>query len=228
VKWILVPDLQLHALRRRLSVDFIERELVKRRPVNLSANLSLTQVCLNAYEFLITDLLAKTDARIKQKVQKGIDAYSARKQSEHFYAQTMAIAYGEHTIIQAFNEYANGADVPSGLKSALRNISDLYAAHHLWKHVSLLYMGGYCSGADFGRHIQEGILNTCAQLKPNAVALVDAIAPPDHILNSTLGASDGQAYKRLFASMLNAHGAVERPPFWSDFVTHMNEDKAKL
>jgi hypothetical protein len=47
----------------------------------------------------------------------------------------------QHTIIQAFHEYVNGEEVPKELKPALQNLSDLYAAHHLWKHVSLLYMG---------------------------------------------------------------------------------------
>ena len=117
--------------------------------------------------------------------------------------------------------------MPASLRAALRDVADLYAAHHLWKHVSLLYMGGYATGADFGRCIQEGILDTCARLKVNAVALADALAPPDHILNSTLGASDGLAYKRLFAAMLTSPAAVERPAFWPDFAQYLNQ-KAKL
>jgi hypothetical protein len=92
------------------TVDFIERELTKSQKGNKMTNSSLTEgagkniliflpstfpVCLNAYEFLITDLLTKTDERIKEKIRKSVDKFSARKQSEAFYGQTMAIAYGE-------------------------------------------------------------------------------------------------------------------------------------
>ena len=40
--------------------------------------------------------------------------------------------------------------------------------------------------------IQEAILTLCGQLKDDAVSLVDAIAPPDFVLNSPIGLSDGQ------------------------------------
>lgn len=39
--------------------------------------------------------------------------------------------------------------------------------------------------------IQDAILQLCKELKNDAVSLVDAVALPDFILNSVLGASDG-------------------------------------
>lgn len=48
------------------------------------------------------------------------------------------------------------------------------------------------SGSEAPAWIQEAILALCGQLKDDAVALVDAIAPPDFILNSPIGMSDGQ------------------------------------
>lgn len=55
--------------------------------------------------------------------------------------------------------------------------------------------GGYCSGSAFGARIQEALQQLCMDLKDDAVALVDVLAPPDHILQSTLGASDGQVVR---------------------------------
>lgn len=40
--------------------------------------------------------------------------------------------------------------------------------------------------------IKENILMLCAELKPEAVEIADALAPPDFILNSVLGMSDGK------------------------------------
>ena len=82
---------------------------------------------------------------------------------------------------------------------------------------SLPVPGGYVSGGEAPRIIREAILLLCQQLKPDAVSLVDAIAPPDFILNSPIGASDGQVrsalhhpwfttfiicYKKLLVSLL--------------------------
>ena len=47
-------------------------------------------------------------------------------------------------------------------------------------------------GPDPPRLIKEAILQLCGALKTDSVALVDAIAPPDFILNSPIGNSDGQ------------------------------------
>jgi acyl-CoA oxidase len=56
---------------------------------------------------------------------------------------------------------------------------------------------GYIDGKQFhllGSKVQE----IMAELRPNAVALVDAFAVPDYLLNSALGRSDGNVYEALF------------------------------
>jgi len=40
--------------------------------------------------------------------------------------------------------------------------------------------------------VKEGILQMCSQLKPEAVAIADSLAPPDFVLNSVIGKSDGK------------------------------------
>jgi acyl-CoA oxidase len=54
------------------------------------------------------------------------------------------------------------------------------------------FTGGYISGSEPPRMIQEAILQLCSELKDDSVALADAIAPTDFILNSPIGKSDGQ------------------------------------
>ena len=43
--------------------------------------------------------------------------------------------------------------------------------------------------------LKESILSLCAQVKPEVLAITDALAPPDFILNSVLGTSDGKVRK---------------------------------
>lgn len=47
--------------------------------------------------------------------------------------------------------------------------------------------------------VKENILILCGELKPEAVTIADALAPPDFVLNSVLGMSDGKVF---FTSVL--------------------------
>lgn len=57
--------------------------------------------------------------------------------------------------------------------------------------------GGYCTGPRLAEFIRESILTLCSQVKPEAVAIADSLAPPDFVLNSVLGMSDGRVSKFL-------------------------------
>ena len=62
-------------------------------------------------------------------------------------------------------------------------------------------------------HARSALLQTLAQLRPDAVALVDAFDIADHVLASDLGRHDGNVYEALFASAqrspLNTGGRFE-------------------
>lgn len=58
-----------------------------------------------------------------------------------------------------------------------------------------LLAGGFCDSPHTCKLIKDGILSLCKELKDQAVSLADAISPPDFILNSALGKSDGQVIK---------------------------------
>ena len=78
------------------------------------------------------------------------------------------------------------------IKNVLLRLFSLYGLWSLEKFLPTLYEGGYVQGPQPSRLIHEAILKLCSDIKNDAVSLIDAIAPPDFILNSVLGASDGQ------------------------------------
>ena len=47
-------------------------------------------------------------------------------------------------------------------------------------------------GQQPGRQVRNAVVDLCGQLKDDVVSLVDVIAPPDFILRSPIGRSDGQ------------------------------------
>jgi len=57
---------------------------------------------------------------------------------------------------------------------------------------SFSFKGGYTNGPLASVTIKQSITDLCLSLKNEAVTLADAIVPPDFILNSVLGASNGQ------------------------------------
>lgn len=84
--------------------------------------------------------------------------------------------------------------IPSNesLKVVLEKMMLLYSLSCLEKHLATFYQGGYCAGPKMTDLIRESILNLCSELKPEAIAIADALAPPDFVLNSILGMSDGR------------------------------------
>lgn len=46
--------------------------------------------------------------------------------------------------------------------------------------------------------LRESILVLCEELKPEAVGIADALAPPDFVLNSVLGKADGKVDKKKY------------------------------
>lgn len=59
--------------------------------------------------------------------------------------------------------------------------------------------GGYCEGAQLVDNLNSAVLQLCSELRHEAVALVEALAPPDFILNSVIARSDGKVWKCLFS-----------------------------
>lgn len=85
------------------------------------------------------------------------------------------------------------------------------------------------SGHEPAELIKNGVLDLLKSLKPDAISIVDVIAPKDFVLNSPLGMSDGEVYKHLQSILFATAGTFERPDWWQ-VVTHWKNDlnKSKL
>ncbi|KAK3775876.1 hypothetical protein RRG08_011440 [Elysia crispata] len=136
--------------------------------------------------------------------------------------QKAVFSLPQHTVLERFvkcTRETDGKDTPKELRPVFHRLAALYGLWSVEKHLATLYQGGYVSGGEAPRIIREAILLLCQQLKPDAVSLVDAIAPPDFILNSPIGASDGQIYKNLYGAMLQGSKTLDRASYWQEAVT---------
>ncbi|KAK9511235.1 hypothetical protein O3M35_005831 [Rhynocoris fuscipes] len=144
---------------------------------------------LEMYEWLVLHLLRKTYSQYESNVGQGLDDFTVRNNIQVYAARTLAIVYTEHFVLEKFVEFAESQN--GQIKQVLCKMSSLFGAWMIEKHLNLFYEGGYCMNSEAVEFIQAGIVNLCKILKNDAVALVDAISPPDFIINSPLGLSDG-------------------------------------
>ncbi|XP_068218868.1 peroxisomal acyl-coenzyme A oxidase 3-like [Palaemon carinicauda] len=92
----------------------------------------------------------------------------------------------------------------------------LFGLSQLEKYVPQLFEGGLVKDGTFVSMVHHHIKRLCAEMLKDAVALVDAFAPPDFILRSALGNADGQIYQHLKTTMFSAPGALSRPKDWKE------------
>jgi acyl-CoA oxidase len=120
-------------------------------------------------------------------------------------------------IVRLAEKVSDNQDL--SLKPALDRILYLAALHLLDKHLVYFYQGGYFSSSEQPAVlVRETILSLCKEMKRDAVGLVDAMAPPDYVINSALGESNGLVYKNLYNSMVQNSGAFERIEFLEDYL----------
>ncbi|KAJ9582391.1 hypothetical protein L9F63_003244, partial [Diploptera punctata] len=169
---------------------------------------------LDCYNWLICWLLQETNKRFCEAQERGEDRFTARNNSQVFRARTLSLVYAEKNALSYFWKRCN----ETGDASVRNTLIKLHLLYGLWcvdKHLTDFYQGGFAAGSSMADLVREGILQLCSQLKPEAVAIADSLAPPDFILNSVIGRSDGKLYDNLQSQFFHNSGATERPTWWS-------------
>jgi len=172
------------------------------------------QVLLDAYKWLVCWLLQSTSEKFHSYLQTGKDIFTARNDSQVYQARTLSLAFIELCVLDKFTELINDPNLNEDIRKVLTKLMLLYGLWSLEKHMAILYQGGYAVGPTAANLVREGILELCLAIKNDAVSLADVISPPDFILNSALGMSDGEVYKNLQRTMQQTPGGLERPKWW--------------
>ncbi|XP_073895450.1 peroxisomal acyl-coenzyme A oxidase 3 isoform X2 [Macaca fascicularis] len=202
------------------SVDFLDAYpsiLDQKFEVSSVADCLDSAVALAAYKWLVCYLLRETYQKLNQEKRSGSSDFEARNNCQVSHGRPLALAFLELTVVQRFHEHVHQPCVPPSLRAVLGRLSALYALWSLSRHAALLYRGGYFSGEQAGEVLESAVLALCSQLKDDAVALVDVIAPPDFVLDSPIGRADGELYKNLWGAVLQESKVLERASWWPEF-----------
>ncbi|XP_068150994.1 peroxisomal acyl-coenzyme A oxidase 3 isoform X1 [Drosophila tropicalis] len=182
---------------------------------------------LQALNWLTAWQLDATVKRFEQLQRDGKDAFETRNNIQVFAAQKLSIIYAERTIYHVFYKFV--ASLPaSAEKEVLTKVLSFYGGNLVTKYSAIFYQGGYFRNNSHIELYQQGILDLLPVLKDEAIAIVDAIAPTDFILNSPLGMSDGNVYQHLQRTIVSTPGVYERPEWWRDVTYKDYLKRSKL
>lgn len=171
------------------------------------------------FNWICVYLLEKSSERVQQLKSSGQSLFEVRNNSQVFYAINLAVAYGQRSIFESFYNHVQSIE-PSPEKDVLIKLLALYGSNLILKnYIGVMYEGGFVQpGFNAAELLQKGILDILPELKTEAVSLVDAIAPPDFIINSPLGMADGRIYDHLKSIIYQTPATFERVTWWRDIV----------
>lgn len=124
-------------------------------------------------------------------VSNGLSKFEARNNAQVYKARDLSRAYSEYYAVKSFQRRLSLPDISDELKPTLQLIFSVYAFWSLEKHLPTFYQGCFATGDTFADTIRQELLKCCEKLKDSAIAIADSIAPPDFVLNSVIGKSDG-------------------------------------
>lgn len=175
------------------TVKFLSRrEEILKSSFKSSDKLSNLTFIIACYEWLICHLLRETNDQINQSTANGANNFKAKNDSQVYKARTLSLAFAEFFAISSFKESLTFNDTTIDLKPVLVQILEIYGFWNLDKHLATFYIGGYAQGPEFAEFIRSSLIKACEEIKSSAVSIADALSPPDFVLNSVIGKSDGK------------------------------------
>ncbi|MFP2909050.1 acyl-CoA dehydrogenase [Pyxidicoccus sp. 3LFB2] len=122
------------------------------------------------------DLMASVSRRLRKRLGAGVEAFEAFNQcQEHLLA--LAHAHVERLVLEQFIQGVAAVKEP-GLKTVLGRLCDLYGLSCLESASGWFLEHGLLEGSK-ARAIRKEVERLCAEVRPDAVALVDAFGIPD-------------------------------------------------
>ena len=150
-----------------------------------------------------------------------MDDFTAKNENQFFLARTLSLTFIQMVMLQRFVQYLEGPQLNDSEKKVINMLAAIYGLWNLEKHLGHLFQFEILINKAQISKIHQTLLCLCKSLTSEAVALVDVLAPPDFILNSVLGNSDGDIYKHLRQSFYeNSFG---KPYYWKEIKSNMSK-----
>ena len=173
------------------SVSYLGDKPQTRCPITI---LFALESLVATFEHRARRMVMEVSESISALIANGVEEYAARNQRGVMLTRC-ASAHSELHVIRTFAKAISTAE--PALAKVLTPLCQLLAAYHISNQSGDFLEDGFMSRTQLQliRKREETLL---ANIRPNAVALVDAFDFPDHILGSVLGRYDGNVYENLY------------------------------
>jgi acyl-CoA oxidase len=137
----------------------------------------------DAFHYREDRLLHSLARRLQSKIQSGADSFDALNACQD-HALAAARAWGERYILECFQESVKRVEA-SPLREVLDRLEQLYALERIEADRAWFLEAGFLETAK-SRAIRELVLQICAEVRPDAVAIVDGFGIPDALLGAPI------------------------------------------
>ncbi|XP_040215027.1 peroxisomal acyl-coenzyme A oxidase 2 isoform X3 [Rana temporaria] len=184
-------------------------------------------VYIKAYESRAYSLIAAAASKLHCLVQSGTEQYVAWNSTSVELVKA-SIGHIHYLIVKTFASALSSLSTQPEIKTVLQRLCDLYALHGIFTSAGDFLQHGYLSGKqlDLATTAYLGLL---ADLRKDAVLLVDAFDYTDQQLISALGTYDGNVYQNLLDWVQrNPENKKVSPVFEKYLKPYLQSNQSKL
>ncbi|XP_025091952.1 peroxisomal acyl-coenzyme A oxidase 1-like [Pomacea canaliculata] len=175
------------------------------------------QELLAAFEHRARRMVHEVGQKLQTAAEEGKKSHEAWN-SNSVELSAAAVAFAQAYIVKVFTDTVSRME--GKVKAVMTSLCQLYALDGIIRYLGDFMKDGYIS-SEQAVLLQSQLLTLLAELRPNAVALVDAFDFPDAVLDSALGRWDGNVYEALYdyslrsklneKQVLDAYHKYQRP-----------------
>ncbi|XP_060068145.1 peroxisomal acyl-coenzyme A oxidase 1-like [Ylistrum balloti] len=189
----------------------------------LKSDVSLESLVL-AYEHRAARMVKAAATNIQSLVKEGLSQQQAwNKTTQQFVWATMAHCHAY--VVKTFSTKVITSNLDDETRKVMVAVCKLYAVNGILENLGDFIQDGFLSSGQVDT-VTRKLTYLLDEIRPNAVALVDAFDYPDKALDSCLGRYDGDVYQALYdyakASPLNKKDVLD------SFHTYLSPVKGKV
>ncbi|KAL4235299.1 Peroxisomal acyl-coenzyme A oxidase 1 [Mactra antiquata] len=151
---------------------------------------------VQAYEHAASRLIKAASLRIQSLMRIGSSSEEARNNSSVIMVKA-AKAHCQVYIVKVFMEETLKSNMDTSVSKAMKTLCQLYATCGIYENLGNFIQDGFLSSKQADM-VSNKMLSLFSEMRPNAVAFVDAFDYHDQVLQSCIGRYDGQVYQALY------------------------------
>ena len=171
-----------------------------------------TKSVVEAMEAVVNFYLNESMMKLQDMAGVGGTITEIWNRSQSFYLQELAKSYSELLLIKEFKklvEKIRARDQVAG--ASISKLHEIYSITVLDRHFSVLIELGY--SISHRKEFKDKLIKLCEEVGEECIGIIDAIAPHDKILSSSIGSYDGQVYSRII-QLAESWPEVYDQPYW--------------